>query len=143
MKKLIEKLQNLLKKSPKLGKDYEYDFLSHRKNDVATIKLLKGKYKNVTYSYYKVEIADKENENGSLNMTFEYHIHDKAGLKDTDLIENAKFQKIIGDILSTILTEQVIKDNMKDLENEETGNDYIEEPDTRGRVRKKSTSVPK
>lgn len=143
MKKLIEKLQNLLKKSPKLGKDYEYDFLSHRKNDVATIKLLKGKYKNVIYSYYKVEIADKENENGSLNMTFEYHVHDKAGLKDTDLIENTKFQKIIGDILSTILTEQVIRDNMKDLENDEAGDDYIEEPDTRGRVRKKSPPVPK
>lgn len=143
MKKLIEKLQSMLKQLPKLGKDYEFVFDIHRKKDVATIKLLKGKYKNVVYSYYKVEVADKENENGSLNMSFEYHVHDKANLKETDLIDNEKFQKVIGDILTGILTEHVIKDNMKDLENDEAGDDYIEEPDTRGRVRKKSTSISK
>lgn len=138
---ILEKLKQQLHKKPRINVDYAFVFENHQKTDVATIKLLKGKYAGVIYGYSKVDIPDKENEDGSLNMSFDYAIYDKNGLEDFDFLGNKKFQKIVGDILTSMLIETAITTSMEDLKNEEAGDDYTEEPDTRRRVRKKSSTV--
>ena len=141
LRSLIESVKNGLKDKPKKDVDYTFVFDGHKKDDVATIKLLKGKYAGVVYAYSKVSVADKENEDGTLYMSFEFVIVDPNGIKESTFSNNKKFEKTIGDILTSMIIESAITTSMEELKNEEAGDNYTEEPDTRRRVREKGSAV--
>jgi len=141
LRSLIERVKNELKDKPKKDVDYTFVFDEHKKDDIATIKLLEGEYAGVVYAYSKVSVADKENEDGTLNMSFEFMIVDSNGLEEATFSNNKKFEKTIGDILISMIVESAITTSMEELKNEEAGDNYTEEPDTRRRVREKGSAV--
>jgi hypothetical protein len=61
-----------------------------------------GEYAGVTWTYGGLKFADKENEDGSMNMSFDYEITGDIRAKNIE-----KFQNTIGDVLLDILEEQI------------------------------------
>lgn len=76
-------------------------------NGQLEIELLDDPYKGVTFYYESMKFADEENEDGLLNMSFEYQITSNNApkrLKD--------FEKYIGDLIIQILEEQMKKNEV-------------------------------
>lgn len=141
IRSMIEDMKLLLNNKPRINIDYEIASDKQLNPNVATIRLLKGKYAGVLYNYREVNVGEKENEDGTMNLNFDFEIVDSNGLKNSSFLNNKKFQKIIGDILTTLVIESAITISTKDLHDEEAGDNYTEELDTRRRVRKKSSTV--
>lgn len=85
------------------------------------IRIHKGKFKDVVYQYGKVGF--EEQEDGSVYLKFIYNIIDSP-MKKEELEENMEFKNHIGDILTTIISQ-----NMGKGLNDESGTDYSEESD--------------
>lgn len=85
------------------------------------IRINTGKYKDVVYQYGKVGF--EEQEDGSVYLKFVYNIVDSP-IKKEELEESMEFKNHIGDILTTIISQ-----NMGKGLNDEFGTDYSEESD--------------
>ena len=85
------------------------------------IKILKGKFKDVTYQYGKVGFD--EQKDGSVFLKFIYNIIESSTPKE-ELEQNEEFKNHIGDILTSIISKNLDKGI-----NYEAGTDYFEEPD--------------
>ena len=81
----------------------KYSYMENPKNDLTGFKISEGQYKDVVYTYGKVQpIEDKEKDN--LRLKFEYTIHENPNQSDTN---SNDFINTIGDILAI----EVEKDN--------------------------------
>jgi len=95
-----------------------YAFVQKTGDDFTCIKILKGKFKNVIYTYRHVKFAPKENDEGKLPLKFTYDIHRNPTNVD---IENEEFKIFIGDILIEVVEQQlknnqiIFKDGDKDI----------------------------
>jgi hypothetical protein len=85
------------------------------------IRILKGEFKDVVYQYGKVGFD--EQPDGSVYLKFVYNIVESPQPK-ADLEGDMKFKNHIGDILTTIISQ-----NMGEGLNDEFGTDYSEESD--------------
>ena len=86
------------------------------------IKILKGTFKDVVYQYGKVGFD--EQKDGSVYLKFIYNIIESSTPKE-ELESSAEFKNHIGDILTTIISQ-----NLGERLNDETGTDYSEELDS-------------
>lgn len=82
----------------------DYIFVEKESSELYSVKILKGRWKSIIYTYGKVSIIENLDE-GTATLKFDYRIED-AGEKNKkeDLIESVKFKQFIGDILTTILS---------------------------------------
>jgi hypothetical protein len=65
-----------------------------------------SEFSGVTFYYDGMRFADKENKDGSINMTFDYQV---TGGHIIQEVMKHKFEKKIGDLIITILEEQIEK----------------------------------
>ena len=74
----------------------KYTFVENKDSEWQGIGLTEkaGKYQGVVYKYGEVSIAEEENEDGSLNISFEWEILDSNGLPKEAFQED--FFKLIG-----------------------------------------------
>jgi len=69
---------------------------------------LDSEFRNIEFYYEGMKFADEENEDGSLNMSFDYFIIE-GDVPDTRIKE---FENFIGDQLLAILEEQIAREQV-------------------------------
>ena len=113
---------------------------------ILKIELLKGKYKGILYSLGSIKIEEDLVYLGS-KATFDVVIlnTDLSEEEKQKIMDRAEFSKITGDIFLVIIGKaiqvQMEKYYRENLEDEEVGTDYIEEPIPRRTVRQKNSAV--
>tara|TARA_E500000331_G_C16932923_1_gene572774 strand:- start:238 stop:558 length:321 start_codon:yes stop_codon:yes gene_type:complete len=90
-----------------------YSFVSRGDDKWASVMIQKGLYKGIIYQYGRVAVAEEENEDGNLPLSFDYNVIDYNGHEFQDLIESKEFKNTLGDILVEILDEQLDQDNLE------------------------------
>ena len=90
-----------------------YMFVTRENENLTSIMIKDGKFKDVIYNYGKVSIPEEDNLNkdGTLPFRFEYNIIDNVGIPREEFDE--EFFVLIGDILVDIIREQSEEDNVK------------------------------
>jgi hypothetical protein len=135
-------ISKLFKKTMVIDKDFDIDPDHNNENDgrMVALKILTGKYKGVSFRFGKVSVADKENADGTYTIDFDYDIITPGKHDPNKLRDNQKFTDTLGAILNAIIIAGIEREAK---EHEETGDNHIEEPDTKRRVRKKGSTVSK
>jgi hypothetical protein len=112
-----------LNKLPKEGTHYEFI----ETPEVTSVKLIKGKYKDIVYNYGTVKVVPDESKP---TVQFDYTVTN-FGKHEPDLLTaDKKFTKMMGDILINIFeTEMNGFDWTKKEEDESSGIIDTEEPD--------------
>tara|TARA_B100001996_G_C18455636_1_gene514023 strand:- start:370 stop:663 length:294 start_codon:yes stop_codon:yes gene_type:complete len=90
-----------------------YTFVSRGKEKWASILITKGDYEGVIYQYGRVSVAEKENDDGKLPLSFKFNVLDYNNHNEEELNESAEFKNTLGDILVEILDEQLEADNLE------------------------------
>lgn len=90
----------------KEGIDYTL-IIPEEQNQNIDVKILKGDFTGVIYSYGRVAVEEKEEDDGSAHLNFEYDIFDSNGMENLE--ENEKFKNFIGDILVSMIMSQIPK----------------------------------
>ena len=90
-----------------------YTFVSKGDDDWASVMIKDGKYEGIIYKYGKVSVAEGEDENGNMPLSFKYNIIDYSGHNQEDLESSVEFKNTLGDILVEILDEQLEADNLE------------------------------
>jgi len=98
------KLWSNEKKLPKEGEDYELLDIDGNER-ISAIRVLKGKFKGIVYYYGKVKVVE-ENE---ARLQFNYFVVHEGGFKLKDLHHNKKFDTLMGDILVSIVDNNILK----------------------------------
>lgn len=109
-----------MKKQFKEGVDYTY-IIPETEDTTVNIKLLNGEYENTIYQYGKVKF--EEEKDGAIYLRFIYNVIETP-LNKEELEKNSEFKNYIGDILVSIMSQNVDARML-----DETGTDYSEEPD--------------
>ncbi len=90
-----------------------YTFVSRGKEKWASILITKGDYEGVIYQYGRVSVAEKENDDGKLPLSFKFNVLDYNNHNEEELNESAEFKNTLGDILVEILDEQLEAVNLE------------------------------
>ncbi len=90
-----------------------YTFVSKGGDDWASVMIKDGKYVGIIYQYGKVSVAESEDENGTMPLSFKYNIIDHSGHNQEDLESSVEFKNTLGDILVDILDEQLEAGNLE------------------------------
>ena len=78
-----------------------------------SIMITKGEYEGVIYQYGRVSVAEEENEDGKMPLSFDYNIVDINGHDKEKLENSVEFKNTLGDILVEILDEQLEAGNLE------------------------------
>ena len=89
-----------------------YTYVSRGKEQWASIMITKGDYEGIIYQYGRVSVADKENEDGTMPLSFNYQVIDSNGHFKETLDDSIDFKNTIGDILVEIIEEQMEAGNL-------------------------------
>jgi hypothetical protein len=138
---IVKKVRDLFKKSMVMDKDFDLDsdFKNEDTSKMAAIKILTGRYKGITFCFGGIRVEDRENPDGTYTLHFDYDIL-KPGKHDPKKLEGSQaFTDTLGAILNSIIIAGIERE--RETHDEETGNNYTEESDTKRRVRKKGSSV--
>jgi len=87
----------------KITRKPKYEFVSRTSSNLDSVRLLRGPYKGVVYTYGKVSITGNE-PNYILNFTFVVE-NGIIGKTKAELSESVKFKTYIGDLLTEILSD--------------------------------------
>ena len=90
-----------------------YTYVSRGQDQWASIMITKGEYEGVIYQYGRVSVAEKENEDGTMPLSFDYNVVDQNGHDKEELDSSVEFKNILGDILVDILDEQLEAGNLE------------------------------
>ena len=90
-----------------------YTFVSKGEDDWASIMIKDGEYEGIIYQYGKVSVAESEDENGNMPLSFNYNLIDHSGHNKEDLESSDDFRNTLGDILVEILDEQLEANNFE------------------------------
>ena len=138
---IVKKVKDLFKKSMVMDKDFDLDpdYKSEDTSKMAAIKIMTGRYKGITFCFGGIRVEDKENSDGTYTLHFDYDILN-PGKHDPKKLEGSQaFADTLGAILNSIIITGIERE--RETHDEETGNNYSEEPDTKRRVRKKGSAV--
>jgi hypothetical protein len=138
---IVKKVRDLFKKSMVMEKDFDLDpdYKSEDASKMAAIKILTGRYKGITFCFGGIKVEDKENSDGTYTLHFDYDILN-PGKHDAKKLEGSQaFTDTLGAILNSIILTGIEREIGK--HDEETGDNYSEEPDTKRRVRKKGSAI--
>jgi hypothetical protein len=90
----------------RLNLDEMVQFVEHSDSELYGVKILKGEYKDVIYTYGKVNITEDEEEVQAV-LKFDYRIeYVPEGLNKKDLEESYNFKNLLGDILKELFEEK-------------------------------------
>ena len=90
-----------------------YTYVSSGTEKWASIMITKGKYDGVIYQYGRVSVAEEENEDGKMPLSFQYNVIDEVGHDKEELEKSNEFKNTLGDILVDILDEQLEAGNLE------------------------------
>ena len=90
-----------------------YTFVSRGEEEWASIMIKDGEYEGIIYQYGKVSVAESEDENGNMPLSFKYNLIDHSGHNKEDLESSDDFRNTLGDILVEILDEQLEAGNLE------------------------------
>ena len=90
-----------------------YTYVSRGQEQWASIMITKGEYEGVIYQYGRVSVAEKENEDGTMPLSFDYNVIDQNGHDKEKLDNSPEFKNTLGDILVEILDEQLEAGNLE------------------------------
>ena len=90
-----------------------YTFVSRDKDKWTSILITKGDYEGVIYRYGRVSVAEKENDEGNLPLSFKFNVLDYNNHNEEELNASVKFKDTIGDILVEILDKQLEAGNLE------------------------------
>tara|TARA_B100000513_G_scaffold191702_1_gene117297 strand:- start:479 stop:772 length:294 start_codon:yes stop_codon:yes gene_type:complete len=90
-----------------------YTYVSRGQEQWASIMITKGEYEGVIYQYGRVSVAEEENEDGTMPLSFDYNVIDQNGHNKEKLDSSVEFKNILGDILVEILDEQLEAGNLE------------------------------
>ena len=90
-----------------------YTYVSRGTEQWASIMITKGEYEGVIYQYGKVSVAEEENEDGTMPLSFQYNVIDEVGHNKEELEKSHEFRNTLGDILVDILDEQLEAGNLE------------------------------
>jgi hypothetical protein len=82
----------------------KYKIVAKKEDETASVIITGGYYDDVIYEYGKVSLPDKENEDGTMPLKFEYTIIENVGIAKEDF--DNQFFDLIGDILVDIITSK-------------------------------------
>ena len=85
-------------------KNKRYAFAQRQGDDFSCIKIVEGNYKDVIYTYGKVQFASEENAQGEMPLKFTYDVKENPNNVDTTSID---FRNYIGDILVEVVEKQL------------------------------------
>lgn len=126
------------------GKDFEYIPHPQDYTGPAHVKLLRRAYKGVIIQYGRLKLSELPNGDGTINANFNFDFIDTNG-KSPALFETAEFNNYLGDILFSILEENM--NQLQEINTKEMLDDFrenvIEEPDLERGVRTKSSTIRK
>ena len=83
-----------------------YNFVERGDSEFYSIRILKGEWLGVIYTYGRVSIKENKRR-GSATLSFDYKIEDTSESDHfkNDLENSPKFKNYIGDILASVLSE--------------------------------------
>ena len=90
-----------------------YTYVSRGQEQWASIMITKGEYEGVIYQYGRVSVAEEENEDGTMPLSFDYNVIDQNGHNKEKLDSSVEFRNTLGDILVDILDEQLEAGNLE------------------------------
>tara|TARA_R100000234_G_C4991241_1_gene175664 strand:- start:970 stop:1425 length:456 start_codon:yes stop_codon:yes gene_type:complete len=91
--------------------------------EVYSIRIKKGRYKNVIYKYGPVKFTE-DKENGQLGFNFDFGVDVGSNrYSKKDLVNSEKFKKFIADILIFIMEEDLAS-QLEDKWKDHYGKDY-------------------
>ena len=90
-----------------------FTYVSRGQDQWASIMITKGEYEGVIYQYGRVSVAEEENEDGKMPLSFDYNIVDINGHDKEELDSTTDFKNTLGDILVEILDEQLETGNLE------------------------------
>jgi|TARA_Y100000310_G_scaffold22311_1_gene21417 hypothetical protein len=90
-----------------------YTYVSRGEEQWASIMITKGDYEGVIFQYGKVSVAEHENENGKLPLSFKYSVVEHNNHNEEELNSSEDFKNTIGDILVEIIDEQLEAGNLE------------------------------
>lgn len=96
---------------PKEGIDYELLDLDIPEK-VTSIKILKGKFKDIIYHYGKIGVEEGKQP----KLIFDYYIDESGEFELSELHKNKKFDTLMGDILVSIFDDNILKKEIDDDE---------------------------
>lgn len=85
-----------------MNEDYEItdsQFSYKEENDLFGVRLLTGDFAGIEYTYGTINIADKENPDGTYSISFDYNV--REGKVDDENKE--KFESVVGNVLNSVL----------------------------------------
>jgi len=82
--------------------------------NTAIIEITDGEFSGVKYCYQTIKLAEEENEDGTIDLTFEYEVVEKPEGFEHDLENPAdeiqeKFGNVLGDILVDVVTNAALE----------------------------------
>ena len=91
----------------------KWSWVTRKEDKQASLRISEGKFEGVVYSYGKVvlPVEQEMNVKGDLPFKFEYSILDNANIDRKEFGE--EFFTIIGDILVTIIEQQLQEENLE------------------------------
>ena len=91
----------------------KWSWVSRKEDKQASLRISEGKFEGVVYSYGKVVLPEENeiNSKGDLPFRFEYSILDNANMNREEF--GNEFFTIIGDILVTIIEQQLQEENLE------------------------------
>jgi|TARA_R100000278_G_scaffold115523_1_gene94481 hypothetical protein len=93
-----------------LKRDIDYEMIENNAPEYADfycIRLLNGKYSDIIYTYGIVKVGEKENDDGTMSLKFDWALVEKPESMKEDLNNSIEFQNHIGDILRDIIIDSV------------------------------------
>ena len=126
------------------GEFYEYAIdVSLEKSQNLPIRILKGKYAGVVYSYDTIRITE-ENVDGTADAVYNIEVIQYTDKLKKNFYEDKKFLKVVGNILLAPFWDTIQHQKEKqegNLDDNEHRENYIEEPLPKRRVRSKNSAV--
>jgi len=100
-----------------LEENVDFRFVDFKDSDITGIELLVDQFNGVVYHYTNAAVAE---EDGQAKLKFGYVLVHPADHDIDDLQQNPEFHKIMGDLLTYIITLK--------MEHNETRNDNNQKP---------------
>ena len=83
-----------------------FAFVERPNDEVYSLRIKSGRFKNVIYSYGKVHL-EEDKENDQLALQFKFVVHEGNTRYDVDALNDSKkFKNYISDILKYLLEEE-------------------------------------
>ena len=92
--------------------DSDFTMLENASSEFYAIKLLKGKWKDVVFTYGAVSIKE-DKENDTATLSFNWQLNDPADIEPEDLKKDEEFNNYLGALLQYIISDSLNKQEAK------------------------------